>query len=184
MPQEHNTLKMEMETAWRHSPIQWLEAQFQELNRLYFQGKLPMPEIALNSRLRSSAGRFIGKRVFGISVNRGRIEIAHYLFERDDGDHHARDTLAHEMVHYWLWHSKRPSGHTPAFHRKLSEMGASRYNPVPKPRTPKYIYTCLHCEKTIHAFRKLRPSACLECCTRWNHGKYDGRFLLKGKMIR
>lgn len=151
-----------------------LERLFRELNQQYFDGKLPFCVLKWNTRLRSSAGRFIGSRRTG-----PQIEIASYLLELSDAAHWVRDTLGHEMIHYWLWARRRPYGHTSEFYRKMNEMGVSRYNSVPKRRPAKYIYRCPACRVEFQAWRRLRPSACLSCCKQHSAGRYDARFKLE-----
>lgn len=160
-----------------------LEALFQQINEQHFDGFLEAPELLWNSRLRSSAGRFIPGRRSWQAVLRGEtsravIEVATYLKEIDQADHHIRDTLAHEMIHYWLWTRRRPYGHTDEFWMKMQAMGVSRYNPVPKLRPVKYQYRCPGCQKVFPARRKLGKLACADCCKRHSGGKYDSRFLL------
>ena len=150
-----------------------LENLFQQLNQEHFGGALPLPRLLWNSRLRSSAGRFSPAKKNPL------IEVASYLQELPEAQKHIRDTLLHEMVHYYLWHKERPYGHTPEFHRILKRVGASRYNTVPKTTGIKYWYECRHCQKKVPARRKLGAVACLECCKKWNKGYFSARFLLE-----
>ena len=155
-----------------------LEALFTELNEKHFDGFLDAPVLGWNSRLRSAAGRFIpGSRKFFREVP-PKIEIAAYLREEAEAATHVRDTLAHEMIHLWLWVRRRPYGHTAEFLAKMREMGTTRYNPVPKLRGPKYVYRCPSCAKDFPARRKLGVLACLDCCKREAGGKYDRRLKL------
>lgn len=152
---------------------------FQELNERHFDGFLDAPTLVWNSRLRASAGRFVpGSRKF-FRVAPPTIEVASYLKDEIEAEKHIRDTLAHEMIHYWLWVRRRPYGHTEEFYAKMKLIGTSRYNPVPKRRPPKYLYRCPGCEKTFPARRKLGPLACLQCCKEKAGGKFDVRFKLE-----
>jgi predicted SprT family Zn-dependent metalloprotease len=184
-----------------------LQKLFDELNRLHFGGELPRLPMSYNSRLRSSAGRFFsGSR--GKIENRfkksfigflfdpidlrnpllvskpnqavfPRIEIASYLQKHESALHHIQDTLAHEMIHYWLWHNKKPFGHTAEFKAKMRSMGVSRYNPVPMKKNWKHAYSCPKCQNQIQTFRKLAGKvACLDCCKKYNGGKYHVDFEL------
>ena len=93
---------------------------------------------------------------------------------------HLRDTMAHEMVHLWLWARRRPYGHTPEFMQKLKEMGASRFNPVPQTLPHKHVYECPGCQQRVLTRRRLRRGvACRRCCELHNRGRWDGRFVLK-----
>lgn len=151
-----------------------LENLFHDLNGRFFSGSLSICVLQYNSRLRSSAGRFSGSRRTG-----ARIEIASYLLELPEAHHWVRDTLGHEMIHYWLWARRRPYGHTAEFYAKMNEMGVSRYNSVPKRSPAKYIYRCPGCRTEFKAWRRLRPSACLMCCRQFSAGRFDARFRLE-----
>ncbi|MBC7387547.1 MAG: SprT-like domain-containing protein [Cryobacterium sp.] len=152
---------------------------FQEINLQHFDGCLDPPQMVWNSRLRSSAGRFIPGSLRFFRAKPPVIEIASYLREEGEAAALIRDTLAHEMIHYWLWVRRQPYGHTDAFYRKMREMGVSRYNPVPRLPAPKYLYRCPVCLKDFPARRKLGVLACLECCRNQANGKFDHRFKLE-----
>ncbi len=151
---------------------------FHELNHKFFDGRLPEPVLKVNARLRATAGRFIpGGRIGFLRVPRPAvIEIAEYLFEEEE--RHLRDTMAHEMIHYWLWVRRRPYGHTREFLVKMRQIGATRYNPVPRLKPARYLYACPHCSKEMPARRKLGNVACLHCCRTHARGQYDVRFRL------
>lgn len=156
---------------------------FQEINQRFFDGFLDAPILIWNSRLRSSAGRFIpGSRKYP-QQRAAVIEVASYLKKEKESVRHITDTVAHEMIHYWLWVRRQPYGHTPEFHIKMNAMGVSRYNPVPKTRPLKYLYTCTHCGKEFHTKRRLGTLACAPCCKKYSGGKYDARFLITLKKM-
>jgi predicted SprT family Zn-dependent metalloprotease len=146
---------------------------FSEWNGNAFGDELPMPEIRWNSRLKTSAGRFIPDP--GNCV----IEIAAYLREEREAETLIRDTLGHEMIHYWLFIRNLPYGHTPLFLEKMQEIGVSRYNPVPKHRPFKHCYECGTCGQKIFVRKKLKLAACAACCNQHADGKFDRRFKLK-----
>ena len=80
-----------------------LEQVFERINRKYFDGFLEQPTLVWNSRLRSSAGRFIpGSRKYFLE-NPAIIELASYLLNETAAEKLIEDTIAHEMIHYWLW---------------------------------------------------------------------------------
>lgn len=149
---------------------------FDDLNRIHFDDFLDPPVLRWNARLRTSAGRFFpGSRVRDVPAV---IEVASYLLEEPDCATHVRETIAHEMIHYWLWLRRRPYGHTDEFYEKMNLMGARRYNPVPRKRPYKYVYQCGHCASVFKARRKLGPLACAKCCREFSGGRYDERFRL------
>lgn len=155
-----------------------LETLFQTLNAEFFESRLPVPDLVWNGRLRVAAGRFIPGSVRARRAT--CIEIASYLRDEPRAMQLIRDTLAHEMVHYWLWWNQKPYGHTAEFMRHLKRVGGPRYNPVPKRRPPRYLYQCPGCQKEYPARRKLsRVLACAACCRAFSGGKFDPRFHLK-----
>ncbi len=160
-----------------------LSELFCKINGLHFDGFLEEPVLEWNSRLRVSAGRFIpGSRKF-FRERPGTIEVASYLIEEEQALKFVEDTIAHEMIHYWLWVLRRPYGHSDQFLTKMKEMGATRYNPVPRRRKFLYLYRCPSCLKDYPARRKLGDLACLGCCKLHAEGRFDRRFrlFLQGK---
>jgi predicted SprT family Zn-dependent metalloprotease len=155
-----------------------LATVFAELNAAHFDAFMDAPVLRWNGRLRSAAGRFrAGSRSFW----RERppvIEIATYLLEEEKSSELVRDTMAHEMIHYWLWVRKKPYGHTPEFLTKMKAMGAPRYNPVPRISPLRYVYRCACCAKEIRVRKKLASHACMRCCKTHAGGRYDSRFKL------
>ena len=137
-----------------------------------------MPKLEWNSRLSATAGRFAPGSRRPLWKSDVIIEVATYLREIPDGEMHVRDTILHEMIHYWLWHNRRPYGHGAEFYAKMRATGAKRYNTVPKDRPYKYIYHCPSCRVEVPARRKLNDVACYECCKRFNHGYYKSSFRL------
>lgn len=156
-----------------------LEAIFLELNDQHFSARLPVPTLRWNSRLASTAGRFSpgSRRIFATRLP--EIEVATYLRDLPDGQVHIRDTMLHEMIHYYLWFENRPYGHTAEFHEIMRRVGAKRYNTVPKLRPVKHVYECAHCRVQVPARRKIGVSACAQCCEKFNGGKFHERFLLR-----
>ena len=155
-----------------------LLSHFEQINEAYFEGFLEAPVLRWNSRLRSSAGRFIpGSRRFFLEAP-PVIEIAKYLLEENECAALVADTLGHEMIHYWLWVRRQPYGHTPAFWDKMTLMGVSRYNTVPRARPYRYIYRCSSCAHEFFARKKLGDLACAACCKQFSGGKFDSRFKL------
>ncbi len=146
---------------------------FSEWNLKSFNGELPVPELRWNSRLRTSAGRFYPSR------DRSIIEIASYLLEEENAEQLIKDTMGHEMIHYWLWVKRRPYGHTPEFHEKMNQIGVSRYNTVPRQRPFKHCYSCKACGQKIFVRKRLKTAACAKCCDLHADGRYHVRFKLK-----
>lgn len=156
-----------------------LKEIFQELNERHFGGVLPLPTLKWNSRLSSTAGRFCPGSRNPLFPRAPEIDVASYLRGIPDGDMHIRDTVLHEMIHYYLWHCRRPYGHTAEFHEILRRVGAKRFNPVPKQKPVKYWYECPSCSVRIPARRRMEKYACAKCCDRSNGGYFSERFRLR-----
>ena len=146
---------------------------FSEWNLKVFGGRLPIPEIRWNSRFKTSAGRF------SPHPKKAIIEIAEYLLEENDALEMIRDTVGHELIHYFLWIQGKPYGHTAEFKKIMIDLGVSRYNTVPKHRPFKHCYSCPSCEQKIFVRKKLRRAACAACCNQFAQGKYQFRYKLK-----
>ena len=146
---------------------------FSEWNLKEFGGELRAPILRYNPRLKTSAGRFIADPAGAI------IEIAAYLLDEEDGEFMIRDTLGHEMIHYWLWMNQKPYGHTAEFREKMEAIGVSRYNSVPKHRPFKHCYICKSCDQKIFVRKRLQAAACAACCNQYAEGKYHSEYKLK-----
>ncbi len=159
-----------------------LEKSYDQINQAHFEGLLPQPLLRWNSRLKSSAELFIpGARVSRLGWRLDRppvIEIASYLLELPHplAEVHVKDTLGHEMIHYWLYLRRQPFGHTSEFRRKMNEMGVSRYNRVPQLRSRIHVYGCSTCGSEIRSQRRMKNVACKKCCIRYANGRYDSQY--------
>ncbi len=155
-----------------------LDLLFEKINQEHFDGFLDPPILQWNPRLRTCSGRFIP----GIELdprNPGpTIEIASYLREQLNALALVQDTLAHEMIHYWLWVRGRPHGHTEEFEAKMHFMGVSRYNPIPRKTQYRYVYRCEVCDKAFLSGKRLGRLACEACCRVHAEGRFDSRFQL------
>ncbi len=152
---------------------------FHALNQEHFQGSLPLCKTIWNSRLQTSAGRFHPGSRNPLRPKEPLIEVASYLRDIPDGEKHIRDTILHEMIHYYLWWNKKPYGHTKEFRHIMKRVGASRFNPVPKERTVKYWYHCTSCQVKVSARRKLGKVACATCCKKYNRGEFSVHYVLQ-----
>lgn len=156
-----------------------LETTFHELNAAHFGNVLPLPELAWNPRLRATAGRFCPGSRNPLQKREPLIEVAAYLRELGDGERHVRDTVLHEMIHFYLWHKRRPYGHTDEFYAIMKRVGAKRYNPVPKLAPVRHWYHCANCGAKVPARRRLGNVACAACCKKFNRGDFSPKFLLR-----
>ena len=148
-----------------------LQLLFAELNNAHFGGEIPPYRIAYNARFRNVAGRVRHRpRLIELSVRHfeGRPEAL-------------RETLLHEMIHAWLHARGLPSGHTPAFKRKMRELGLrSIYHDLgrlpPKNGGKRYLLRCEGCAMEVERTR--RPARSLSCARCNPHG-FDPRFRIR-----
>lgn len=150
-----------------------LERVFFDWNRKGFRSALPKLTLRWNPRLSTTAGRFIPDRREPV------IEVAEYLLEEANAETLIRDTIGHEMIHYWLWLKRKPYGHGPEFYKKMNELGVSRYNPVPRHRPFKHCYSCEVCEQKIWVRKRLKGAACAACCNQYADGRYHAKYKLR-----
>jgi predicted SprT family Zn-dependent metalloprotease len=134
-----------------------LQLLFAQYNWMHFAGEIPSYRIAYNARFSNLAGR--------ISHKPPLIELSPKHLAGKPGD--LRETLLHEMIHAWLHALGQSSGHTPAFKKKMRELGLSsiyhdlgRAAPLNE-STKRYIVRCEKC--TMEVLRKKKPSANLVC---------------------
>ncbi|MBV8601720.1 MAG: SprT-like domain-containing protein [Candidatus Eremiobacteraeota bacterium] len=134
-----------------------LQLMFAQFNNVYFDGEIPAHEIAYNNRFSNVAGR--------ITYKPPKIELSpKHLRGKPD---HLKDTLLHEMIHAWLFARGENPGHTPAFKRKMLELGLpSIYHDLgtaaPLNESPKrYIFRCEHCRR--EGLRKRKPAPATRC---------------------
>jgi predicted SprT family Zn-dependent metalloprotease len=134
-----------------------LQLLFAELNNLHFNGEIPAHRIAYNARFGNLAGR--------ITYKPPLIELSPKHFK--DNYQALRDTLLHEMIHAWLYARGENPAHTPAFKKKMRELGLSSiYHdlgtaPPLKGSAKRYIIRCEKCG--LEALRKRKPPAGARC---------------------
>jgi predicted SprT family Zn-dependent metalloprotease len=134
-----------------------LQMLFAQFNFRYFDGEIPAFRIAWNARFSNVAGR--------ISYKPPLIELSpkHLRGKPDE----LRETLLHEMIHAWLYARGESPGHTPAFKRKMRELGLrSIYHDLGSaaplnPSTKRYILRCEKCGMEL--LRRRKPPANLLC---------------------
>lgn len=177
--------------------ITGLHQLYQSLNTEYFDGELPLCKIAWTRALTRTAGNIdVRKRQIGLSV-----PLLIDAFRSDSlfgpeysicgvtcstSEEAIREILKHEMIHLWLFEKGLPHGHTPAFRAKERQIGQPRTRhqiALPAPKSG-WQYSCSVCGDNFTRRRRYgRPVACLRCCKKHNHGRYDVRFKLKGKRL-
>jgi DNA-directed RNA polymerase subunit RPC12/RpoP len=104
----------------------------------------------------------------------------------DSAEIATREILKHEMIHLWLHVQGLPSGHTAEFRAKAKAIGQPRTRhgiALPAPRSG-WIYSCAQCGSEFTRRRRYgRSVACSTCCKKFNGGKYDERYKLRGRKL-
>jgi predicted SprT family Zn-dependent metalloprotease len=134
-----------------------LQMLFAQYNFVHFDGEIPTYRIAYNARFSNVAGR--------ITYKPPLIELSpkHLRGKVDD----LRETLLHEMIHAWLHARGENPGHTPAFKRKMHDLGLrSIYHDLGtatplNPSTKRYILRCEKCG--MEALRRRKPAPHVRC---------------------
>ena len=154
---------------------------------------MPPCEIRWSRRLTRAAGNIrVQNRVITLSVpllidafNDGaRYEVCGVA--ACDGAMALCEILKHEMIHLWLHVQNLPCGHTAAFRaqaRAISQPKTRHGIALPAPKSG-WIYWCAHCQAQIARRRRLsHVGACARCCDLHNGGKFDARYLLRGRRV-
>ena len=168
-------------------------AIYAQLNLQHFDGILPACEIRWSRRLTRAAGNIrVQSRTITLSIpllidafESGQTHEVCGLAACDGGTA-LRLILAHEMIHLWLHVRGLPCGHTAQFRAKARQIGQPKTRhgiALPAPRSG-WVYACAHCHAQIARRRRMsRVGACAACCKRYNGGKFDARFVLRGRRV-
>ena len=134
-----------------------LQLLFAQYNFVHFDGEIPSFKIAYNARFSNVAGR--------ITYKPPLIELSPKHLRGKEEE--LRQTLLHEMIHAWLYARGENPGHTPAFKRKMRELGLpSIYHDLgtAAPLNPSVKRYVLRCEKCgMELLRRRKPPANLLC---------------------
>jgi predicted SprT family Zn-dependent metalloprotease len=128
-----------------------------------------------NSRLRSTAG-YASYPSWRIELNP---RLAAFAGQVDR-------TLKHELAHLIAYHRaghRRIEPHGVEWRRACADLGIPNEHvrhSLPLPRTKqtrRLTYQCAHCGLLVERVKPfLRETACLDCCRKYNRGRYDARF--------
>ncbi len=157
-----------------------LEIQARRILESVGAGKLARQVcVEWNPRLRSAAGRAWFQRTL-VSLN-PRL--------REHGAGEIDRTLRHELAHLVAQMRagrRRIAPHGAEWRQACHDLGIgdeARCHTLPLPisrRARKFLYHCAHCGKDFPRVQRIRRTmACLECCQRYNRGKFDRRFRLE-----
>ena len=170
-----------------------LQVLWARLDARYFGASLGACRIEWSRRLSRSAGNIdVRQRLVKLSVpllldafadGQAHIVVGVRCASSQEA---AEEILKHEMIHLWLFQNGLPCGHTPEFRRKAREIGQlkTRHDiarPLPKSG---WVYSCARCQAQVVRRKKFgRARACARCCRQFSGGKFDERFVLRGKRI-
>jgi SprT protein len=136
-------------------------------------------QVEWNARLFSAAGR--------ADFRRSLVSLNPRLRDHDAGE--IDRTLRHELAHLLAQFRagrRRLSPHGPEWRKACRDLGIgdeSRTHTLPFPvqrRTRRFLYECPRCGKTFPRVRRIRRTvACLDCCRKFNRGKFDKSALLR-----
>ena len=171
----------------------FLQAAFADINREFFAGALPPCRIVWSRRLTRAAGNIdVRARLIKLSIpliieafSQGREhEVSGVLCA--SSEQAAREILKHEVIHLWLFERGLPHGHTPEFRLKARAIGQPRTrHAIERPRPSSgWLYRCAGCGSEVVRRKKWgRARACGSCCKKWSGGRFDARFVLRGRKI-
>jgi SprT protein len=151
-----------------------LEAKARELLRELKADELASSiHVEWNARLFSAAGRADFRRKL-VSLNPRLREYDAAEIDR---------TLRHEVAHLLAQSRagrRRVAPHGAEWRKACRDLGIadeSRTHALPFPiqrRTRRYLYRCPRCKKDFPRVRRIkRAVACLDCCRKFNRGKFD-----------
>jgi hypothetical protein len=178
-------------------PVAELQNLYHQFNAEHFDGVLPPCTLSWSRALTRTAGNIdVRRRAIKLSVpllieafRRDSLFAPQYTVcgvQCDNCESAVREILKHEMIHLWLYEKGLPHGHTPEFRHKARELGQPKTRhqiALPAPSSG-WEYLCAHCGDAFTRRRRYgRPVACARCCKRFNKGRYDARFKLKGRRI-
>ena len=157
-----------------------LEAKAREILTALDAGELAREvHVEWNARLFSAAGRADSRRNL-ISLN-PRL--------RDHDSAEIDRTLRHELAHLLAQFRagrRRISPHGAEWRRACHDLGIAdeaRCHTLPfpvQPRARRFLYRCSRCGKEFPRVRRIkRAVACLDCCRKFNAGKFDPKSRLR-----
>ena len=118
------------------------------------------------------------RRFGGCHYHRATITLSAPLTRLND-EPEIRDTLLHEIAHAI---AGKEAGHGAEWKKYAAVLGARPvrcYDQRVVAPGSRYVAHCPNCRKEYRRQRaSSRKTACSECCTRWNAGRFTERFLL------
>lgn len=135
---------------------------YDELNWLYWGGKLPSVTIKYSKRMLSAGSYTPSSKLIKLGQK------YHELFP-----HELADTLKHEMIHILHYY------HDAKFKAEAERVGTSvkaTYHPSLR-RPPKFVYECPNCRREYPRHKRMRMHSCGSCSGR----RFEIRYKLRLK---
>ena len=156
-----------------------LETQAREILTLLGADELASEvHVEWNARLFSAAGRADARRNL-VSLNPRLLEHPAEI------DRTLRHELAHLLAQFRAGQRRIPP-HGPAWRKACRDLGIgdeARCHTLPFPvkqRACRFLYRCSRCGKDFPRVRRIkRAIACLDCCRKFNGGKFDPKARLR-----
>lgn len=142
-------------------PVALLYRKFDEINREYFDGRLPVTKIAYSGRMLIAGSYTPSNKIIKIGRR------YHEIFPDE-----IEDTLRHEMIHILYPNHDR---NFKAWAKKLGASLKARSHPLLRSDF-KYLYICPVCGREYPRRKRLRMASCGVCSK--GH-RFDARFKLK-----
>ncbi len=149
-----------------HKLLKW----FNEFKKEFNKGKpLYLPDILTVSNRMSKSGGYFS---YNHKNKTTSIKISMKHWEAF-GDKEVKDTLKHEMVHFWEWINFRKVGHGKNFLDMAKHVGASRHCSKLPTKMFKHVYVCPNCKYEVGTNKRyIRRHSCYFC----SQGKFNSKF--------
>ncbi len=152
------------EAAERADVLAQLWAEFDRLNRIFFDGALTLGEIKLSTR-----------KQYGGYYHRGKNQIVlSWLAHTEHGWPETLNTFRHEVAHMVHF------DHSPAFWALAERLGCTRRHALPSQSRPhaysRYVYECPVCRTRVFRRKRIADRA---SCVRCDKTAFNPRFVLR-----
>lgn len=145
-----------------------IEGIFDDVNRRHFHGKITKPAFQLNKRMQKAGSVDLSKWQMDISIS---------YHDKYGWDGELRNTVKHEMIHFYLGITRKPTGHNRYFKELMEKLGCTLHS-KPNKRPYKYIFECPHCRKEYKARKLLgKRYSCGKC----SDGRFNRKYILQFK---
>ena len=152
------------------------------LSKTYMVDVGKIPHIKMNPKLDGWKWEFDrAKQRFGVCCySARRIGLSYQLCLLNSLEE-IKDTLLHEIAHAICGSRHNHDWYWKTVAKAIGARGERCYSPDTVIEVPgRYAYACPKCNHTSYKHRRVQKNyACRSCCTKYNHGRFDARFILK-----